>query len=189
MKQIVTLMLTSIQLIIISCNGQETTKPLKVADVTFNSIFGMTRTEPKSTYCLLGSGFFRTPRSNNSDSLITAWIKSHPNAIIIPVTSFGPVETNDPESKMIYCWIMDGDEILNIYLIRNGCFPGGTMIRPKTWREMGKAEKESYENLDDKPNVKVFIEEKKYANFIDQIKSAETYARKNKLGIWLETEE
>jgi len=173
-----------------SCIGQETKKPFKLSDFKFESIFGMNSKEPKNTYCILGSGFFRTPRSNNSDSLIIDWIKKHPDAMVISVSSFGPTEIKYPESKMIYCWVIDGKDTLNNYLIRNGCFPGGTMIRPKTLDEMEKWEKELYEDTDEKPDVKVYIDKKTYDNFIEQIKSAELFAQENKLGIWFkETDE
>jgi len=167
------------------CKGQQTKESLNISDFRFESIFGMLTKETKSTYSLLGKGFLRTPRSHNSDSLIVEWIKIHPKAIVLPVSSFGPVETRVPESKMVYCWVIDGQDTLNNYLIRNGCFPGGTMVRPKTWDEMEKWEKELYEVAEEKPNVKVYVDKKSYDNFIEQIKSAEIYAKENALGIWL----
>ncbi len=185
MKQITTLIIMISLLTINSCRGQEKKESLKISDFEFQSIFGTIDKDPKSNYCLLGSGFFTTPRSDNSDSLINEWFKTHPNAIVVPVSSFGPTEIKDPESKMVYCWVIDGQDILNNYLIRNGCFPGGTMIRPKTWDEMEKWEKELYEDTDEKPDVKVYVDKKTYDKFIEQIKSAELFARENKLGIWL----
>jgi hypothetical protein len=182
MKQVTTLLILVFLLTLNSCNGQDTKEFFKISDFKFQSIFGTTSKEPKSIYCLLGTGFFRTPRSDNSDSLITEWIKTHPNAKIVSVSSF---ETIDPNSKMIYCWAIDSKDTLNNYLIKNGCFPGGTMMRPKTWNEMGKREKELYEDTDEKPDVKVHVDKITYDTFIEQIKVAELYARENKLGIWL----
>lgn len=190
MKQQTTILTLFFLLTINSCIGQETRISLKISDFKFESIFGMNSKEPKITYCLLGSGFFRTPRSNNSDSLINDWIKGHPDAMVVSVSSFGLTEIKDPESKMVYCWVIDRQDTLNNYLIRNGCFPGGTMERQKTWDEMEKWEKELYEDTDEKPNVKVYLSKKTYDNFIEQIKSAEIFAKENKLGIWLkETDE
>lgn len=190
MKQITTILIVSFLGTLNSCSGQEKKEPLKIADFEFKSIFGMTSKEPKNTYCLLGTGFFRAPSAANSDSLIIEWIKVHPNATVVPVSSLGQVEIKDPETTMTYCWVIDNKDTLNNYLIKNGCFPGGTMMRPKTWDEMEKWEKELYEDTDEKPDVKVFIDKKTYDNFIEQIKSAELIARENKLGIWLkETDE
>ena len=60
------------------------------------------------------------------------------------------------------------------------------MIRPKTLDEMEKWEKDLYEGLDEKPNVEVLMDKNDYDTFIEQIKSAEIFARDNKLGIWKE---
>lgn len=183
MKQLI--IITSILLTFYACKGQEKKKELKLADFKFKSIFGSTSSEPKTTYCLLGTGFFRAPGSNNSDSLTANWINLHPSAIVVPVSSFGPTEIDDPETKMVYCWVIDQNDTLNNYLIRKGCFPGGTMMRPETWSEMEKWEKELYEDTDEKPDVKVYMDKKAYDTFIEQIKSAELFAQENKLGIWL----
>ncbi|WP_134204500.1 hypothetical protein [Algoriphagus zhangzhouensis] len=187
MRQLITIF--SIVLTFTSCNGQEQqVEELKLSDFKFESIFGTTTSEPKSTYCLLGTGFFRTPRSDDSDSLITSWINEHPKAVVIPVSAFGPVEIKAPESKMKYCWIIDQQDTLNNYLIRKGCFPGGTMIKPKTWDEMEKWEKELYEDSDEKMNVQVFVDKADYDRFIEQIKTAELFAKEKELGIWKEKE-
>jgi len=161
-------------------------KELKLSDFEFNSIFGTNASEPNSTYCILGTGFFRTPRSENSDKLIENWLKQHPNAIVVPVSSFGPTESDIPESKMVYCLIIDQKDTLNNYIIKEGCFPGGTMIRPRTWDEMEEWEKELYEDSDEKIDIQILIDKKVYDTFIEQIKVAELFAQENKLGIWEE---
>lgn len=187
MKQVTTLLIVLCLLTLSkSCNGQDKKEFLKITDFKFKSIFGATTKESKKNYCLLGTGFFRTPRSANSDSLITEWIKAHPNAFVVPISSIGHIKTKDSETSLIYCWVIDNKDTLNNYLIKNGCFPGGTMMRPKTWDEMEKWEKELYEDTNEKPDIKVFIDTKTYVNFIEQIKSAELFARENKFGIWLE---
>lgn len=169
----------------VSC--QTKTNNSKVSDFTFKSIFGTNSKEPDNVYCLLGTGFFRAPHSGNSDSLIYTWIENHPNALVVPVSSFGPVETAKPQSEMIYCWVIAENDTLNNYLIKNGCFSGGTMMRPKTWEEMEEWEKELYEESDEKPNVKVYVSDRTYEVFIEQIISAEINARSNKNGIWRNT--
>jgi hypothetical protein len=168
--KIITLLLSISILSLNSCSGQRNdNEELKLKDFKFESIFGSIDSEPDNMYCLLGTGFFRTPRSDNSDSLINTWIKNHPQATFIPVSSFGPVETKNPDSKMTYCWVIDQKDTLNNYLIRNGCFPGGTMMRAK--------------------ESKNIVRKKEYEAFIEQIKSAELYARKMELGVWTKEEE
>lgn len=150
-------------------------------DVVFTSIFGDSKTDSTQTYCLLGRGYFRAPMSKNTDSLIKNWITTHPKAILIPVATHGPTLTDHPNSKMTYCWLIDKNDTLNNDLIRNGCFPGGTMMRPDTWDEMSDRQKSIY---DEKPIMTVEIGEKEYNRFIEQIKVAEAEARKSRRGIW-----
>ncbi|MBC6112955.1 hypothetical protein ACFOG5_09905 [Pedobacter fastidiosus] len=189
MKKIATFLILFSLSTLNSCKGQKIKEYLKISDFKFKSIFGLTSKEPQNNYCLLGSGFFRTPRSENSDSLVIDWINKHREAIVVPVSSFGPAQIKDKDSKIIYCWVIDKKDTLNNYLIKKGCFPGGTMLRPKTWDEMEKREEELYRNSDEKSDVKVYVDKKWYNIFIEQIKVAELYARKNKLGIWYKEQE
>lgn len=172
---------------IFSCHKEVETRDL--SEIEFQSILGTAQSDTNNLYCLLGTGFFRTPSSNNSDSLVQAWIKEHPQAIVYPVSLFGPLTTNNPESKMIYCWVIDKKDTLNNYLVKNGCFPGGTMMRPKTWWEMKRKERKHFRGTGFISNFQVVVEDSDYDRFIDQIISAEQHARKNKLGIWKEEED
>jgi hypothetical protein len=165
------------------CKSSGSTEKLPLKDFKFEGYFGYKNGDKNSTYCLLGQGFFRTPRSANSDSLLNAWYKNHPDAKILVISTFATPDKNNPDLNLKYCWAIDGQDTLNNYLIRNGCYPGGTMQRPQTWEEMPAVKKAQYEN-GDKPSVTVAIDKKTYDAFIEQIKSAETFARNNKLGIW-----
>lgn len=172
--KIIFILIVSIIIIQSGC-GKEHQNNLSLKELKFESIFGVSEKDPNNIYCLLGTGFFRAPRSENSDSLIIQWMNSHPKAIVIPISSL----EEKSNSKMTYCWIVEEKDTLNNYLIKNGCFPGGTMMRPKTWEDMG--EKES--------GMKVHVDKDVYDRFIEQIKEAEIYARNNKIGIWQKEEE
>lgn len=176
MKLIKFLFTLQIILIIFSCRGQ--IKPIELKSVKFESIFGYELKDNKQVYCLLGTGFFKGPTSKNADSLIVTWISNHPNAKLIQVSTL-----NNPKDKLTYCWLVDKSDTINNYLIKNGCFPGGTMMRPQTYFEMSDEMKALY-NDTEKPKIKVHIEKNVYDTFIKQIKVAETYAEVNKLGIW-----
>jgi hypothetical protein len=168
-----------------SCiNRGDRGRELLLKDFKFNSVFGSSSLDKSSTYCLLGKGFFRTIHSDNSDSLIVEWVQKHPSAIVVPVSSFGPVMAKEPETKMVYCWIVDQRDTLNNYLIRKGCFPGGTMERPKTWNEMESWERELYSETDEEMDLTVFVDSIAYSDFLSQIRLAEVYAVEHKLGIW-----
>lgn len=170
-------------ILLAGCRSEK--RKLLLKDVQFESIFGTRSINSEETFCLLGRGFFLTPRSENSDSLIDDWIEKHPKAEVIKVSSMGS-STKNKESQIVYCWVIDGSDTLNNYLIKNGCFPGGTMERPETWDELSAEDKELYSIPGEPYDVKVFVEKNEYDKFLEQIKSAENYARENKLGIWEE---
>ena len=167
-----------------NCFGQEiiNKNPVSLSEVNFKSIFGSKSSDSLQVYCLLGTGFFRTVRSKNADSLIADWISKHPQSTIIPISTLNQVsiETNE---KLTYCWVVDNKDTLNVFLIKNGCFPGGTKQRPQTWKEMSSKEKKLYKG-EDKPNIQIHIDNKKYLDFFENIMSAEIFAKENKFGIW-----
>jgi len=156
-------------------NGQKT---VSYTDLKFESIFAYVAAEPTNMYCLLGSGFFRTPRSDDSDALVDKWLKQNPDAKVVIVSTL--VEEN---SNLHYIWLFDSNgKTINEYLVENGCFPGGTMIGPKTYDQMTEREKELW--VDSKPNIKVYVDQQTYDAFLEKIKKAEMSAKNNKLGIW-----
>jgi len=92
---------------------------------------------------------------------------------------------NNPDSRQIYCWVVDNQDTLNNFLVRNGCFPGSTMLRPQTWDEMPEEMKKLYtDNKIDHGTTEILIDKKSYDMFLEQIKADEKYAYDNRLGIW-----
>jgi hypothetical protein len=164
--------------------GQLTLKGLK-----FDSWFGYELDSKKeTTYCLLGIGFFKAPRAENTDSLISTWTIQHPSALVIPVYTSGPTMTDSKESKMIYSWVVDKSDTLNILLVRHGCIPGATLQRPQTWKEMGRKKRRLwYDNK--KPKEEVHVDDEVYKDFLDKVAKAETSAKMKKLGIWAQNKE
>ena len=162
---------------------------LSVKEFKFDSWFGYElNSKSETVYCLLGTGFFRAPRTENTDSLISAWTNQHPDALVIPVYTSGPTMTDSKESKMIYAWVVDKSDTLNIILVRLGCIPGGTMQRSETWDEMDKEKRKLWHD-NKKPNETVHVDSKAYKDFLDKVAKAEIQARNNKLGIWTEKKE
>jgi len=171
-------------LVSISSFGQWTVKDFK-----FESWFGgELNSKTETIYCLLGTGFFRAPRADNTDSLISTWTKQHPDALVIPVYTSGPTMSDSKESRMIYSWVVDKSDTLNILLVRQGCIPGGTLQRPQTWDEMDKETRKLWHD-NKKPKEQVHVDDKVYKDFLDRVAKAETEARKKKLGIWADNKE
>jgi hypothetical protein len=158
---------------LIECRSQNT--DLKFENFEFVSIFGNLKGDKSNVYCLLGKGFFRTQSSENTDELIDTWILNHKNIKIILISTL-----IDDNANINYCWLEDEyGNTINEFLIKNGCFPGGTMMRPKTLKE----EPNDYMSIDDS-KLKIHIDSQKYEEFIQKIKKAEQFASDNKLGIW-----
>lgn len=93
---------------------------------------------------------------------------------------------------MTYCWLVDGKDTINNYLIRTGCYPGGTMQKPPTWEEMTKnwtPEMKEMAKDEGKGKHQLHVSEADYDKFIEQIKSADKYAYDNKLGVYADKKE
>jgi hypothetical protein len=168
-------------LFLIGCAGTKTAylKEVPLSEVKFQSIFGQTPNDSSIMYCLLGMGYFRAPSSDSADSMISNWIISHPSAILIPVYS-QPLKP--PNSMFLYVIAVDNQDTLNYYLIKNGCFPGGTMQRAQKWSEMSSKERKNFGKGYEE--ITVYMADPKYKNYLNQIIDAEKYAHDKQLGIW-----
>lgn len=164
---------TLITLIVFTMSGCSDKKELKASDLKFESIFGAKDKKGYKIYSLLGTGFWKAPSSANSDQLIAKWLNNHPDGKVIPVSTL---------ENITYCWIVDGKDTINNYLIKNGCFPGGTMNRPETYEEMSPEMRSAWGEF----KLKVHMEKKSYGKYLKQIQTAENFAKVHKLGIWTE---
>jgi len=109
-------------------------------------------------------GSFRAPTSPDLGKLSRDWLDSHPKAEAVLVYTLQPISTNDPNSQMKSMWIVDGQENLNLYLVRKGACPAGTMV---------------LEPGDETPLTK-----EEYEAFEKKVWEAEKTATAEKLGIW-----
>lgn len=164
-----------------SCSQTNAQTELTIKDVKFDGIFGSNELDSTSVYCLLGMGYFRAPSSDNIDSVIATWIDEHPNAIVKPIYSSGPALTSEPDSRMTYCWVIDGTENLNLWLAEQGCTHGMNFQYPtkKVKKQLGMTGK------DFKPQFeKVHVNKKEYEEFIELAQLATNIAFENKRGVW-----
>lgn len=164
-----------------SCSQNNTQTELTIKEVEFDGIFGSTELDSTSVYCLLGMGYFRAPSSDNIDSVITAWINEHPNAIVKPIYSSGPSLTDEPESRIIYCWVIDGTANLNLWLAEQGCTHGINLQYPtkKIKKQLGMTGKDFKDQYE-----KVYVNKAEYEQFIELAQRATNKAFENKRGIW-----
>lgn len=159
------------------------------SELTFDGPFANRDNDRGTLYCLLGAGFFRTPRSGEEDALIAAWLDAHPGASVIPVSTMGPT-MQDGSGRMNYVWLVDDGDTLNVHLIRRGAFPGGVMEDHLTVaRRMEAMERENpIEGVppSDYSGVRRFVSDEAYDAFIARIVAAEEAAAAEHLGVWSE---
>lgn len=132
-------------------------------------------------YSILAKGLFIIPRIS-SDSLLDEWFVQHKNALVKPVSSMVLYSNSlNSTNKTIYSWIIDDEDTLNIFLIRNGVIPAGTLLNFNDTSEgtnvFYNSEREGYDFIN-------YITNDEYNIFITKIKDAEKYAYDNRLGIW-----
>lgn len=138
--------------------------PIPASSVRWNLHFGSSEKAPKATLCLMARGYFRMATNPDMPKLVDDWMRDHPKAMVVPVASFGPTIEKEPESRMIYVWIIDGEQNLNLELVRRGCFA------PQT-QAIGSAQKLEAPKAD-------------YDAFIEKAMAAGKEARDKKLGVW-----
>lgn len=141
--------------------------PEKVAAaaISWEGHFGGRNEEPQNIYTLMTQGGFRAPTSKNLKDLIKNWLEKHPKAEAVLVYSMEG--GSGASSKIKAVWVTDGPENLNLYLVRNGACPAGTMVLNPG--DETPLRKEEYEALESK-----FWEAQKTAKF-------------EKVGIWAAT--
>lgn len=138
----------------------------RVSEIMWKGHFGGRKEEPHNIYCLMTQGALRAPTSDDYEKLIETWLGQHPNAEARVVYVLSPSLTDFPDSKMKSVWVVDGEDILNIYLVRKGGCPAGTML-------LNRGDKTS-------------LAREEYESFSKRVNEAEQLAKKEKLGIWSE---
>jgi hypothetical protein len=142
---------------------------VKASDITWQHHFGYRKEEPNNVYILMTQGGFLAPTSKNFESLIKSWLAKHPKANAIVVYTLEGMMEAIPDSKMKAVWIVDGNDNLNIHLVRMGGCPAGTMF-------MNRRDKTA-------------LTREEYESFVMKVIEAEDLAKKEKLGIWSESKD
>lgn len=149
-------------------------------------------------YVLLGSGFLRPTTFGNPEVFVSEWLKRHPKAVVTPISRLVSTNTRTHQiMEIVYVWIEEGGDSLNVDLIRAGVFAGGTMYdmvdnqngldqllksdpkladtRTEIERERAAAPQDRSERL---------ISDQDYKRRITRIEEAEKAGRAKKVGIW-----
>jgi hypothetical protein len=168
-----------------------------VRELTIDGIYA-TRAGDTARYCLLGANTCLLKLPHNSwtaDSWIDRWLTAHPNARVTPISEQnGAVFPQAPEAtQVVYIWIEDGTDSLNVSLIREGRYAatamidmvesaqrtlGGTDADPRQQPEQERAQVPA----ENRPHR--LITDSDYAAKMQLVEQAERDARRDKNGLW-----
>jgi len=138
-------------------------EPLRASQVSWKEHFGQSTAATNTLFCLMAHGYFHS-ETTNVQSVIVNWITLHPKAMVIPVITGGPVLSKVPNSKQAFVWVVQGADMLNVELVRQGCLAPETQML----------------NLDESPHVP----QADYEKFVRNVVEAGDQAKKRRLGIW-----
>lgn len=152
---------------------------LTLRQLEFKAWFGQQRLGGSSTmYCLLGAGaLFQTPATDDAEQIIASWIAAHPDAeVTIVDRELASTRDNFYSS---YVWVQDGEDNLNLSLVRQGVVPAGVMAD-------GIAYLSTLPDVDktDKYFPKRLVSDVQYEIFFQRAVEAEALAIKERKGIW-----
>lgn len=133
------------------------------SEIKWESVFGQRENGNNDLYCLMGSGFFIAEQSNDFDDVVQAWLTKHNDARALPVLSIPHMEELTGAGELMYVWISDRKENLNLHLVRQGCCVAGTMSTVFGTIHLSQA---------------------RFGAFEKAAAAAETAAKEEKLGIW-----
>jgi hypothetical protein len=111
---------------------------------------------------LLAVGGFRASVGQEFASIRDSWLSSHPKAILTRVCQYK--EENSNKLTLTYVWILDGNDNLNVELVRTGCVAADYMYVLE--------------------EQKIDIPAHKYQEFVQKVRAAESEAKAKRLGIW-----
>jgi hypothetical protein len=138
--------------------------PTKLASrIKWDDIFGSSAADTNSAFSLMAHGAFRA-ESTNVQNVVGVWLKDHPNAVVISILTYTPLVARFPSSRLACVWVVDGNDNVNVELVRRGCFAPETQLL----------------NPDEKPEVS----QKDYEAFARRIIKAGESAKEEKIGIW-----
>jgi hypothetical protein len=157
--------------------------PLTLKQIEFKLWFGQQREGPRDTlYVLFGCCYMlNAPIAKEAPPVIAQWIAAHPDAEVTVVdrAAMFADEKRDGSASFAYVWIQDGDENLNLTLVRQGMVPAGVMTD-------GAAYLSTVRDLDQNSRTypKRMVTDVEYEAFFERALAAEALAIKEGKGIW-----
>lgn len=141
-------------------------------------------------YFLFKRGFFRGVGAAEEAAMIAEWTRKHPGAKVVPVSILGEKSS----MPIVYFWAMDGEDNLNLLLVRKGVYPALVMLDTVQFNQLLRLSKnapygrvlEAQERAGNPTGVpsRRLVSEPLYEDFLKQLVAAETAAQVEFNGIW-----
>jgi hypothetical protein len=144
----------------------------------WTGVLGVNTKDPAIFYSLLSVGYFKPQISSDFSDVKSAWIAKHPKAVVRSVLTREQFNDRVPGSRFIFIWIVDGDENLNVYLVRHGCVTAGQMF------SLSDLDMQSLRSQLGMPKDKLEVSQKEYDGVKSRLIAAEKLAQTERLGIW-----
>jgi hypothetical protein len=113
-------------IILVFLSALFTTPSMKASDtlpaskMTWKEHFGTSVAETNTLFSLMAHGYFRA-ETTNVQEVVDRWLSDHPKATVKTVSTFGPYLAARPNSRFAYVWVVQGNDNLNVELVRRGC--------------------------------------------------------------------
>lgn len=173
------------------CHSSFAQQVIPFKELVFQGLSGF-RPGETVEYFLFKRGFLRSVRQADESALISEWSTLHPAAEAIPVSILG----DRSRFPIVYVWAIDGEENLNLHLVRQGIYPALSMLDiPGLARLIEAApnahyiqEVEPQNRLGNPGNVlsRRLVSQSRYERFVTQLLAAELAAHAESKGIWSE---
>ncbi|MBI4566121.1 MAG: hypothetical protein HY716_15655 [Planctomycetes bacterium] len=144
-------------------SGEGAERGIPASDIAWRGILGERHDHPSIMYSLMGRGYFAARTARDIDRVIEEWLRAHPEARVIPVAIVEDVSPPARRFRMTYVWVAQGEDNLNLHLVRRGCCPAETMASSMERIEVPRVE---------------------FNEFLRNAGRAEEQAKSEKVGIW-----
>jgi hypothetical protein len=138
-------------------------------------------------YFLVKHGFFRGVGVDEEAKIIAEWTSQHPNARLVPVSILG----EKSRLPIVYFWATDGEDNLNLFLVKKGIYPAFAMLDRAQFNQLLKnpqyaAALEAMERTGNPTRVpsRRLVSDARYDDFLRQLVAAETAAQSESNGVW-----
>ena len=163
----------------------DVTELIPVSELEFKGFYANRENADKRiSYWIFGFNGLHGGNERNLP-LIDEWLDKHPDAVYKPVSYAKSSNKGSENSEMLYGWVIDGKENMNLFLVEQGGCKSNVMLKMIVYDEMPEDEKKKYSWLTEK-DMRTLIPDQEYQKFLKKLYRAERKAQKKKLGLWAE---